>query len=226
MLILLVTPAPAHTTASHCRPDRSWWWRHHGQWSPHCTSGHGAHLETTVSSFVVINIPPVLGSVSTPQLHGDQCQCGHPAPLIATTRQCNTAGLGAERDQSCHPPKSNCWPGRDTGEEHNTSHKTHYIANSALPAATQLLLAPSPISILLMRITEILLIHGRLQSGSKRQQQDTNSSSLRIIYFTLFSIDCHLVMKNLNAFMVLFSPYLYLLQIMLQQIGEMGQHFA
>ena len=163
------------------------------------TSGHGAHLETTVSSFVVINIPPVLGSVSTPQLHGDQCQCGHPAPLIATTRQCNTAGLGAERDQSCHPPKSNCWPGRDTGEEHNTSHKTHYIANSALPAATQLLLAPSPISILLMRITEILLIHGRLQSRSKRHQQDTNSSSLRIVYFTLFSIDYHLVMKSLNT---------------------------
>ena len=147
------------------------------------TSGHGAHLETTVSSFVVINIPPVLGSVSSPQLHGDQCQCGHPAPLIATTRQCNTAGLGAERDQSCHPPKSNCWPGRDTGEEHNTSHKTHYIANSALPAATQLLLAPSPISILLMRITEILLNHGRLQSRSKRHQQDMNSSSLRIVYF-------------------------------------------
>ena len=109
-----------------CRPDRSSWWRHHGQWSPHCTSGHGAHLETTVSSFVVINIPPVLGSVSTPQLHGDQCQCGHPAPLIATTRQCNTAGLGAERDQSCHPPKSNCWPGRDTGEKHNTSQNTLY----------------------------------------------------------------------------------------------------
>ena len=66
------------------------------------------------------------------------------------------------------------------------------------------------------------------KAGAKdsKQQHDTNSSSIRIIYCTLFSIDCHLVMKSPNAFMVLFSLYLYLLQIMLQQIGEMGQHFA